>query len=257
VGLYQIQLRDPIVNMVLLDWTRMGKSYCLAGAVVVDGQYRIVRPLLRKHRGEGQRKAGWSAYLLDGHSRWEIFTLIGAQAADPAPPHLEDLWVRAMKPLHRLASTEQRRAILAATMASPGETLFGVHLKPSRMAAYLTPGTGARSLATMAVPGRQIAFRTAFRAGAPEPDVRMELRLPGMEGRLLSVKDHHLLCRAEQGSPGLEGRADMLTRLVSQMGEQVALRLGLSRAFTGRDGRGPGNCWLMADGLFSLNDPQP
>jgi hypothetical protein len=244
------------VDIVLLDWTRMAKSYCLAGAIFVDGQYRIVRPLLR-HRDDGERKAGWSAYLLDGHSRWETFTLIGAHAVEPDPPHLEDLWVRAMKPLRRLASPEERRAILAATMTRPGDTLFGVHLKGSRMAAYLSPGTGTRSLATLAVPARQLAFRAVFRDGAAEPDVRVELRLPGLEGRLLCVKDHHLLLRAEQACPQPALRAEMVTRLVAAMGAQVAVRLGLSRTFPHEPGRRLGCCWLMADGFFSLTDPQP
>jgi hypothetical protein len=250
-------LRYPIVNMVLLDWTRMGKSYCLAGAVFLDGKYRIVRPLLSKYRNAPKRYGGWSAYLLDGHSRWEIFTLIGVQAAEPHPPHLEDLWVRAMKPLRRFAPVEERRAILAATLAGQGETLFGVHLKGSRMGAYLTPGTGDRSLATLVVPARQIAFRAAAREGAPEPDIRMELRLPGLEGRLLSVKDHHLLLRAERAGTPMERRAETVTELVGRMGPHVLVRLGLSRAFPQRPDRGPGFCWLMADGFFSPADPQP
>jgi hypothetical protein len=40
------------------------------------------------------------------------------------------------------------------------------------------------------------------------------------------------------------------------MGDQVAVRLGLSRAFNSRSGE-PGVCWLMADGFFSLTEPQP
>ena len=36
------------MDMVLVDWTRMGKFYCLAGAVVQEGKVRIVRPLLSK-----------------------------------------------------------------------------------------------------------------------------------------------------------------------------------------------------------------
>ncbi|HXG11727.1 MAG TPA: 3-oxoacyl-[acyl-carrier-protein] synthase III C-terminal domain-containing protein [Gemmataceae bacterium] len=33
------------MDMILLDWTRMGKSYCLAGVVAERGRYRVVRPL--------------------------------------------------------------------------------------------------------------------------------------------------------------------------------------------------------------------
>ena len=45
------------------------------------------------------------------------------------------------------------------------------------------------------------------------------------------------------------------TDAVQQMGDPVAVRLGLSRAFQG--GAGNAACWLMADGFFSLKDPQP
>ena len=38
---------------------------------------------------------------------------------------------------------------------------------------------------------------------------------------------------------------------------QVPGRLGLSRPFQATPGRGEGVCWLMADGFFSLTDPQP
>jgi hypothetical protein len=35
------------------------------------------------------------------------------------------------------------------------------------------------------------------------------------------------------------------------------VRLGVSRAYSGTPGRAPNVCWLMADGFFSLTDPQP
>jgi hypothetical protein len=47
-----------------------------------------------------------------------------------------------------------------------------------------------------------------------------------------------------------------LTLAVEQMGEQVAVRLGLSRGFRSMPGRAESVCWLMADGFFSSNDPQ-
>jgi hypothetical protein len=51
--------------MILLDWTRMGKTYCLAG-VVVEGQFvRTVRPLLAKYRDAQVRNGGWSPFLID------------------------------------------------------------------------------------------------------------------------------------------------------------------------------------------------
>ena len=59
------------MEMILLDWTRMGRSYCLAGAVTEGGHFRTVRPLFRKHQQPPVRNAGWSAYLFDGHARWE------------------------------------------------------------------------------------------------------------------------------------------------------------------------------------------
>ena len=42
------------------------------------------------------------------------------------------------------------------------------------------------------------------------------------------------------------------------MGDTVAVRLGITRPFTPQEGAGrtPGLCWLMADGFFSLTDPQ-
>ena len=45
------------MEMILLDWTRMGKSYCLAGAVLEskDGNFRL-------HAGGTlQFDAGWNA----------------------------------------------------------------------------------------------------------------------------------------------------------------------------------------------------
>ena len=85
------------MDMILLDWTRMGRTYCLAGAVFQDKQWRVVRPLLTKLREAPVRNVGWSAYLLDGHARWEIMELIGPQLTAPEPPHVEDLWVRALR----------------------------------------------------------------------------------------------------------------------------------------------------------------
>ena len=40
------------------------------------------------------------------------------------------------------------------------------------------------------------------------------------------------------------------------MGTTAVVRLGLSRSFVSAAGQ-PGKCWLMADGFFSLDDPQP
>src|SRR5262245_64692368 len=103
------------MDMILLDWTRMGKHYCLAGAIMAEGGVKIVRPLLAKHRDADMRNIGWSAYLMDGHARWEIFELIGPEEAALKPPHVEDVWVRSLRPRRRSAPPEQRRAILRAT----------------------------------------------------------------------------------------------------------------------------------------------
>jgi hypothetical protein len=243
--------------MILLDWTRMGRSYCLAGAVAQSGGFRVVRPLPVKERGAAVRKVSWSAYLLDGHSRWEVFELLAPEPAAGEPPHLEDLWVRSLHPRRALAAPADRRAILLQTAVRPGESLFGAPLTSTRSAAYLKPGTGQRSLATVIVPTADIRFHASWREGAEEPDVRVALPLPELAGRQLPVKDHHLLQRAELAGASLEGRLKTLALAVQQMGEQVAVRLGLSRAFHHDDSRAPAACWLMADGFFSLADPQP
>lgn len=244
------------MDMILLDWTRMGRTYCLAGAILQEKQWCIVRPLLTRSREEPVRIAGWSAYLMDGHQRWEIMELIGPLPADPEPPHLEDMWVRAMRSRRSFATREARRALLTATMAPPNEPLFGCNLATTRAAAYLQPGTGIRSLVTLALPSNQIHFDAAWRQGMGEPDIRVELPLPELGNRWLPVKDHHLLLRGETEGNNLEQRIQILTAAVQQMGEQVAVRLGLSRPFQSRSDQ-PSMCWVMADGFFSLLDPQP
>ena len=240
--------------MILLDWTRMGRSYCLAGAVADGGTYRVVRPLLLKYRDAPVRNVGWSAYLLDGHCRWEVFELVAPVDATAQPPHTEDLWVRTLRPHRCLAAPAVRRAVLAATLTPPGELFFGVPFEPTRTAAVRS-GIGQGSLVTILVAAKDVAFTGSHR-GSAEPDIRVSLPVPGLGERSLPVKDHHLLARAEAAAPALEGRLQALNQAVRQMGEQVAVRLGLSRSFQPEE-RGPGLCWLMADGFFSLTDPQP
>ncbi|HTU92484.1 MAG TPA: hypothetical protein VMF69_20550 [Gemmataceae bacterium] len=80
------------MDMVLLDWTRMGKLYCLAGVVQHNGQLRVVRPLPQAQRTTAVRNVGWSPFLLDGHSRWEVFELIDPKSGEPSPPHLESVY---------------------------------------------------------------------------------------------------------------------------------------------------------------------
>lgn len=239
--------------MILLDWTRMGRWYCLAGAVADGDSYRVVRPLLVKHRDAPVRNVGWSAYLLDGHARWEVFEVVAPVPAAPEPPHVEDLWVRSILPRRCLAPSAQRRAILAATQARRGESLFGTGLEPTRAAA-VRAGGGNRSLVTVVVPGDALAFVGSYRRPA-EPDIRVTVTLPEIGERTMPVKDHHLLARAEAAATTLEGRLHALQQAVGAMGAEVALRLGLTRPFQGKHGQA-GVCWLMADGFFSFSDPQ-
>ena len=79
------------MEFVLLDWTRMGRSYCLAGVVGDKGSYHVVRPLLSRYKDAPVRNTGWSAWQIDGHGRWEVFELI---APEPAPPgRVYQLWL--------------------------------------------------------------------------------------------------------------------------------------------------------------------
>jgi hypothetical protein len=245
------------VDLIVLDWTRMGKVYCLAGVVEQDGQYRVVRPLHVRRHSEDNRMAGWSPYLFDGHTRWQTFRMIDPEPAPPEPPHLEDVWVRELRPTKCLLDRERRRAILRATLTPAGQKAFGVPLSTTRSTVYLPPGQGTRSLASIVVGADQMRFHGYHREGALEPDYRVSLSLPGLDGRYLPVKDHFLLQRAETAAPHIDGRVQALQRFVRDMGEQVVVRIGVTRPFQATPTRGPGMCWLMADGFFSLDDPQP
>jgi hypothetical protein len=245
------------MDLILVDWTRMGRQYCLAGAVLDAKPVRVVRPLLVKHREAPVRNVGWSPYLLDGHTRWEIFELIGPVSADPEPPHLEDVWVRSLRPRRRAATPEQRRDVLKATSVPPSEPVFGASLIFAASTAHLPGGNGARSLATIVIPSAGVRFSASMREGAPEPDVRASLGIPPLGARLLPVKDHHLLLRAERTASNLTALARNLEKLVRGMGDTLAVRLGLSRPFRNESEHGPEACWLMIDGFFSLADPQP
>jgi hypothetical protein len=245
--------------MILLDWTRMGRSYCLAGVVRGGSGWLVVRPLLYKNPDAPVRNVGWSAYQLDGHQRWEVFdlVLVRPQPVTPEAPHLEDWWVSGLTSYRCRVATDQRRAILEASVAPAGEPLFGEPLLTTWAGAYLMPGTGRRSLTTVIVPGNRLIFRPApQREGAAEAGLCVELPLRGLGPRRLMVKDHHLLRRAEEAATDPQGQAQALTEAVRQMGEQVAVRLGLARPWKPPDGDGPARCWLMADGFFSLADPQ-
>lgn len=245
------------MDMILLDWTRMGRSYCLAGVVDQEGPVRVVRPLLTKFQQATVRNVGWSPYLLDGHSRWETFELVGPVPADPQAPHFEDLWVRGLKPRGLFAPPDKRRSILEATAAKAEESIFGGPLILTRSAAYLQPGTGQRSLATVLMPTDGISFHASQREGAEGTDIRVAFRESCFGERWLPVKDHFLLGKAERAAADLNGQVRTLNQLVRHMGSRVAVRLGLSRAFPSVAGRSSPFCWIMVDGFFSLDDPQP
>jgi hypothetical protein len=245
------------VVLILLDWTRMGKTHCLAGVMIDDMEVRVVRPLSARFRTSPIRNVGWSPFLLDGHQRWEIFELIDPQPAAAEPPHLEDVWVSGLRPLRHSAPPDLRRRILAATAAFPRGPLFGAPLTSTRTGAYLAPGGGERSLVTVRVPSSNIDFAASRRDGVADPDVRVRLPLADLGERLLAVKDHHLLLKAQEVGDDLDRQLEHLRALIRGMGEQVAVRLGLSRAFQEGQGAAPTGCWLMAGGFFSLSDPQP
>lgn len=243
------------MEITLLDWTRMGRVYCLAGAIVQAGGYRIVRPLPARGRNNPVPNQGWSPFLLDGHSRWELFDMVRPEPAGACPPHLEDVWVHGLEPLRRHASREQRRAILQATLVPPAKPIFGTALLHGYSGTYLEPGSGERSLASVTVPSAEVQFTALWRDGADHPDYQVSLPLPGLDRRIIPVKDHFLLCRAEKAAGDLDDRLGCLARFVREMGREVVVRLGLSRAFASAKGS-PGRCWLMADGFFCLDDPQ-
>src|SRR6184192_1463364 len=99
-----MRTRFPTVDMILLDWTRMGANFCIAGAVANAAGWRVVRPLQIRNRHERIRNFGWPAHALRGHARWEIFQVVGGEAAEPQPPHLEDYWVRGLRATGRVAA---------------------------------------------------------------------------------------------------------------------------------------------------------
>jgi hypothetical protein len=105
------------------------------------------------------------------------------------------------------------------------------------------------------VPSAQLRFAGSRRQGAMEPDIRATLEIPGAGERSVPVKDHHLLRRAESTKP-IDEQVRIITAAVQDMGPRVAVRLGLSRGFQSADSSNA-LCWLMADGFFSLEDPQP
>lgn len=260
------------MEMILVDWTRMGKTFCIAG-VTAEGQgWKTVRPLpvpfpMGRRAGAGligaiaaaikkpnttapiPRNVGWFPDRLAGIERWAIVELIDPKPAEIERPHIEDLWVRALRLTGKSAPVEMRHAILGATSVSGFRPHFGVPLVTTRTSAYLQPGLGERSLVTVMVPARDVWFVASEREGAGASEVRVNLRVPQVGTKLLPVKDHCLLCQVEEAAPSdLEKQVKLLRQTLDQMGPTVAVRLGLSRGFD--SGRGERRCWLMTDGFF-------
>src|SRR5262249_20752177 len=191
-----------------------------------------------------------------GRRRWARLKLLHSEAASPHPPPAEDTWVRPLRPRRRLASADVRRRILQATARPPDLALFGVPWQLTRASAYLLPATGERSLATVIVAAQGIRFSGWNRDGQGETDIRVRLPLPGFAEQRLPVKDHHLLLRVEKSAGDLASRLRALDAAIQEMGDQVAVRLGLSRPFAAKADGSDAFCWVMADGFFSLRDPQ-
>jgi hypothetical protein len=244
------------MEMILLDWTGMGKTYCLAGIVRQDGQFRVVRPMPKSNHPLPVRNIGWSPYQMDGRQRWQIFELVGAEPAPPFAPHLEDVWVRELRTQDRFADPGTRRKILEQTAVSNGQPLFGAPFLCPNGKAYLRPGTGSRSLVTVSVPQKEIAFAVASKPGSSDLLYRVKLNVPGLRDYLLPLKDHFLIERARQTAVTGEKQRQEFSRIVGEMGDQVAVRIGLSRAYSATGQEEDAVCWLMADGFFSAINPQ-
>jgi hypothetical protein len=129
-------------------------------------------------------------------------------------------------------------------------------LTTTRTGAYINANSGVRSLASVVVLGRSVAFRVTACEGRGEADYRVEMDLPEVGRRILPLTDHFLLERAELAGESPLARQCALELAVRQMGEQVVVRLGLTRPFASSC-QAEGVCWLMADGFFSYTNPQP
>jgi hypothetical protein len=257
------------MEFVLIDWTRMGKTFCVAGLVAEGGAWRTVRPMpvaLRPtpHIGVGTQKTesgslpsvprnvGWLPRQLELFARWDILELLDPQPAEVERPHTEDMWVRLLRPTGRSIATERRAALLREMCTQAASPRFGAQLLTTAMSAYLKPGSGDRSLTTIILPSGEISFEASARGGATDVDVRARLNLPGLGTKLVPVKDHHLLRHGELSATDPAGLARVLRETVAAMGPSVAVRLGLSRGFV--SGHGEPRCWLMADGFFPAED---
>ena len=107
------------MEMILVDWTRMGRTFCVAGVVAEGLNWKTVRPLRASaptRRGGAPslwgiielllngpqsaplpRNVGWLPDQVAGLRRWDIVELTRPKAAAIEPPHTEDLWVRGLR----------------------------------------------------------------------------------------------------------------------------------------------------------------
>src|SRR5262249_9792630 len=154
----------------------------------------------------------------------------------PAParsiaPHHEDTWATSLAPRRRLAAPDERRAVLKATLTPAGHSIFGTALAHGYSGSFGQPGPGERSPASVPVPSADVQFTALWRDGAEQPDHRVSLPLPEVGRRILPLKDHFLLSRAEKESDDVDEQLGALARAVRSMGVTVVVRLGLSRSF--------------------------
>ena len=181
-----------MMDMILCDWTRMGRTYCLAGAVFSAGL--DLRSAGAAHApGSGPQRrlvavpAGRSLPL--GNVR-----AVGATTPPPEPPHVEDRWVRSLR-RWALATPAERRAVLLAGTRPCGKPFW----RPVFPLGDGEPGSGdgERSLVTVVVDRRSLSFTGVTRQGRAGPDYRATLDVPGLGTRRLPVVDHGLLRTAE------------------------------------------------------------
>src|SRR5262245_4470492 len=192
------------MEMILLDWTRMGKTFCIAGLIPDGSGLRAVRPMPSGTYAGGvsanlhgpastsrvsasassptipPRNLGWFGAQLGAFHRWDVVSLIGESPAEIERPHTEDVWVNKLRSTGRTVPSEQRSAILRSTVVQGYRPHFGIPLLNTRTSAYLKPGIGERSLVTIVAPAHELFFEASKREGAADVDVRVRLKVPGV-----------------------------------------------------------------------------
>ena len=122
------------MDLIVLDWTRMGKVYCLAGVIDQGGQYRVVRPLHVRGKTEAERNTGWSPYLFDGYSRWQAFKMI-----DPGRIYYA-IWIAVVLSAlltMNLLDSRTGRAIRALRRGHVAAEAFGVHTPRTKLLVFI------------------------------------------------------------------------------------------------------------------------